>query len=156
MNINLTLLGQMISFGIFVWFCMKFVWPPLIAAMTERQERIGLGLRNSERATLALDEAHAQGRQVIDQAKQQAALLIEQANKRANQLIDEARLNAKQEAERITASAMTDIDQSIQKAKDALRAQVSVLAVRGAEKILERTIDASAHQDVLGKLSAEL
>lgn len=156
MNINLTLIGQMIAFAMFVWFCMKYVWPPVITAMQERQKRMAEGLQNAERAQHDLDIAKQKAAETIREAKQQAAELIEQANKRAGQLIDQAKNQARTEGERIKSAAQAEIEQEVQRAKEQLRGQVSALAVAGAQQILQRTIDSNAHADLLNKLASEL
>lgn len=156
MNINATLIGQAISFTIFVWFCMKFVWPPLIAAMQERQKQMSDGLQNAERAQLELDEAKAKAEENLTEAKQKAAELIDQANKRANQIVDEAKDAAREEGERIKLLAEAEITQEINRAKEELRTQVAQLAIVGAEKILESSIDQQAHSGMLDKLASEL
>lgn len=156
MNINATLIGQAISFAIFVWFCMKFVWPPLIAAMQERQKQMSDGLQNAERAQQELDEAKVKVDASLLEAKQQAAGLIDQANKRASQIVEEAKGLAKQEGERIKLLAEADISQEVNRAKEDLRAQVSILAIAGAEKILQSSVDQQAHSGMLSKLAAEL
>lgn len=156
MNINATLFGQAISFAIFVWFCMKFVWPPLIAAMQERQKQMSDGLQNAERAQQELDEAKVKAEARLLEAKQQAAGLIDQANKRARQIVEEAKELAKQEGERIKLLAEADIKQEVNRAKEDLRAQVSILAIAGAEKILASSVDQQAHSKMLNKLAAEL
>lgn len=156
MNINLTLIGQMIAFAMFVWFCMKYVWPPVINAMQERQTRMAEGLQNAERAQQDLDIAKQKAAETIREAKQQAAELIEQANKRAGQLIDQAKNQARAEGERIKSAAQAEIEQEVQRAKEQLRGQVSALAVAGAQQILQRSIDPNAHADLLNKLASEL
>ncbi len=156
MNINATLIGQAISFAIFVWFCMKFVWPPLIAAMEERKKQMSDGLQNAELAEQALDDAKARAEENLVEAKQQAAELIDQANKRANLIVEEAKDTAKQEGERIKLLAEAEIVQEVNRAKEDLRAQVSQLAITGAEKILESAVDQQAHSGMLSKLANEL
>ena len=156
MNINATLLGQAISFAIFVWFCMKYVWPPLTAAMQERQQQLSEGLQNAELAQTELDAAKADIEVQLNETKQQAAVLIDQANKRANNIVEEAKELAIKEGERLKLAARADIEQEINGAKEVLRAQVAVLAVIGAEKILEATIDQNAHSGILDGLASEL
>ena len=156
MNINATLLGQAISFAIFVWFCLKYVWPPLTAAMQERQQQLSEGLQNAELAQTELDAAKADIEVQLNETKQQAAVLIDQANKRANNIVEEAKELAIKEGERLKLAARADIEQEINGAKEALRAQVAVLAVIGAEKILEATIDQNAHSGILDGLASEL
>ena len=156
MNINATILGQAISFAIFVWFCLKFVWPPLIAAMRERQEKIASGLQDADSAAKDLELAKEKSADILRDAKKQAVELIEQANKRAGQLIDEAKDQAREESDRVKEAAHSEIEQEINQAKEALRAKVSVLALAGAEKILNTTVDQGAHSEMLKQLSAEL
>ena len=156
MNINATILGQAISFAIFVFFCLKFVWPPLIGAMNERREKIAAGLQDADKAAQDLELAKAKAADILREAKQQAAELIEQANKRGSQLIDEAKDHAREEGERLKVAAQSDIEQEVNRAKESLRSQVSVLAVAGAEKILNTSVDQSAHSKMLEKLAAEL
>jgi len=155
-NINATLLGQAISFAIFVWFCLKYVWPPLTAAMQERQQQLSEGLQNAELAQTELDAAKADIEVQLNETKQQAAVLIDQANKRANNIVEEAKELAIKEGERLKLAARADIEQEINGAKEVLRAQVAVLAVIGAEKILEATIDQNAHSGILDGLASEL
>ena len=156
MNINLTLIGQAIAFAIFVAFCMKFVWPPLIAAISDRQRRIADGLDAAERAKADLADAHAQVKQELDAAKVQSAQLIEQANRRGAQLVEEARTHATAEGERIRQQSRESVDLEINQAREQLRAQVAALAVAGAEKILKAQVDEQAHAAMLNQLAAEL
>lgn len=156
MDINATLIGQAIAFALFVWFCMKFVWPPVTAALAERQKKIAEGLSAADKAQRDLESAHAQVGEELKAAKAQAALLIDQANKRANQMVDEAKAQAAVEGERQIAQARAQIEQEIAAARDALRTQVASLAVAGAEKILEAQVDAKVHAGMLDKLAAEL
>lgn len=156
MNINLTLIGQAIAFAIFVAFCMKFVWPPLIAAISDRQRKIADGLNAAERAKADLADAHAQVKQELEAAKVQAAQLIEQANRRGAQLVEEARTHATAEGERIRQQSRESVDLEINQAREQLRAQVAALAVAGAEKILKAQVDEQAHAAMLNQLAAEL
>lgn len=156
MNINLTLIGQSIAFLAFVWFCMKYVWPPVIGAMRERQERIAEGLRDADRAAKDLELAQDKSVEALREAKTQAAELIEQANKRANQMVEEAKQLARDEGERLKAAAQAEIQQEINRARESLRAQVAALSLAGAEKILGASIDQNAHADMLDKLASEL
>jgi F-type H+-transporting ATPase subunit b len=155
-NINATLIGQSVAFFIFVMFCMKFVWPPVITAMRERQKKIADGLDAASRATRDLELAHEKVGQQLREAKTQAAEIIEQAKKRGTQLVDEARDQARVEAERVKAQAQAEIEQELNGVKDALRAQLGSLAVSGAEKILSVTIDQNAHAELVAKLAAEI
>ena len=156
MNINMTLIGQMISFALFVWFCMKFVWPPVTQAMRERQAKIAEGLDAANRAERDLELAQEKATSQMRESKEQAAEIMENANKRANQIIDEAKEAAKAEGARLVAAAQAEVEQEVNRAKETLRAQVSELAVAGAAKILGKSVDASAHDDLLNKLADEL
>ena len=156
MDINMTILGQTLAFVLFVLFCMKFVWPPLMAAIEKRQKEIADGLSSAERAKKDLDLAQNKAMEQIKEAKQQAAEIIEQANKRRAQIIDEANQDAMGEREKILKQAQTEIEAERNRAKEELRKHVALLAVAGAEKILERQIDKAANSDLVDKLVAEL
>lgn len=156
MNINWTLVGQIIAFVIFVLFCLKYVWPPLTNAMQERQKKIADGLDAANRAERDLKLAQEKATAQLREAKEQAAQIIEQANKRANQIIDEAKESARQEGERLKAAAQADIEQEVNRAKETLRAQVAALAVAGATKILGSAVDVEKHNALLNKLAEEL
>jgi len=156
MDINITLFGQTIAFIVFVWFCMKYVWPPLIGAIEERQAKIAQGLEASERGAKDLELAQEKATDYLSEAKAQAAEIVEQANKRHAQIVDGAKDDARAEADKIKAGANAEIEQEINRAREVLRAQVATLAVQGAEKILERSIDAGQHQDILDKLAKEI
>ncbi len=156
MNINATLIGQMVSFAIFVWFCMKFVWPPLIGAIEARQKRIADGLADAERASKDLELAKAKAKDQLREAKVQAAELIEQANRRKNQIVEEAQIEARAEREKILAQGQNELEAAVNRAREELRGQVAALAVAGAEQILKRSVDAKAHADILDKLASEL
>nr|WP_248287134.1 MULTISPECIES: F0F1 ATP synthase subunit B [Chromohalobacter] len=153
---NLTLIGQAIAFAVFVWFCMKFVWPPVMQALQERQKKIADGLDAASRATRDLELAQEQSAEQLKESKEQAAEIIEQAHKRANQMIEEARDNARLEGERMIESARGEIEQETQRAKEELRAQVATLAIQGAERILDSSIDEAKHRELVDKLAAEL
>jgi F-type H+-transporting ATPase subunit b len=156
MNINATLLGQAISFAIFVWFCMKFVWPPLTKALADRQKKIADGLNAASKAQDDLKVAHEQVAQELKAAKEQTAQLLEQANRRASQLVEEAKVQAQAESERVKAQAREQIEQESNRARDVLRAQVAALAIAGAEKILQAEVNATAHAAMLNQLATEL
>jgi F-type H+-transporting ATPase subunit b len=155
-NINLTLFGQTIAFAIFVWFCMKYVWPPLTSAMQERQKKIAEGLDAAGRAEHDLQLAQERAAQLLRESKEQAAAIIDRANKTANSIVEEAKVQARTEGEKLIAGAKTEIDLEVNRAKDQLRAQVAALAVAGAEKILESSVDGSAHNDLVAKLASQL
>jgi len=156
MNMNLTIFGQMISFAIFVYLCMKYVWPPLTAALAERQKKIAEGLDAADKAARELADAEQSVATALQESKAQAATLIEQANKRASQIVDEAKETAQAEGDRIKAAAAADVEQEVNRAKEALRAQVATLAVAGAKKILGASIDVNNHKELVNKLAAEL
>lgn len=156
MAINLTLLGQLIAFAIFTWFCMKFVWPPITAAMDARQKKIAEGLDAAGRAERDLKLAQEKAADMLRETKQTAAELIEKANKTANEIVEEAKQQARAEGERLLAGAKAEIDLEVNRVKDDLRKQVSVLAVAGAEKILGASVDSKAHNDLVEQLAAEL
>jgi len=155
-NINLTLIGQMIAFVGFVWFCMKFVWPPIIAAMEERANKIADGLAAADRASHDLELAKEKAVERLKEAKVEAAGIIDSANKRANQLVEEAKGAAVVEADRVKASAQAEIEQESNRAREALRGEVAALSVAGAEKVLGAVIDQEAHKELVEKLAAEL
>lgn len=156
MNINLTLIGQSITFFVFVWFCWKFVWPALIGVMAEREKKIEDGLQAAERADKDLELAQKKATEQLKEAKAQAASIIEQANKRASQIVEEAKDQARAEGDRLKAAAQSEIEQETNRAKEALRAQVATLALAGATKVLGKSVDANAHADLLNQLAAEL
>ena len=156
MNLNLTLIGQSLTFFLFVWFCMKYIWPLIKTAMRERQESIAQGLAAGEEAERKLAEARSGAEEERLQAKAEAAEIIEQARQRASQMIEDAKGDAREEGERLVAAARAEIDQEINRAREALRQQVAALAVSGAEKVLGETIDASRHNQMLERLAAEL
>ncbi len=156
MDINMTLIGQTIAMFVFVWFCMKFVWPVIIEMIEERQQQIADGLAAAEKGTRALDEAKGQVDELVGEARQQARQIIDQANQRANAIVEEARTGANQERERILNTAQSEVEQEVNRARDELRNQVAVIAVAGAEKILSREIDSNAHRDLLNQLASEI
>ncbi|MCL1143828.1 F0F1 ATP synthase subunit B [Shewanella gaetbuli] len=156
MSINATLLGQAISFALFVWFCMKFVWPPLMNAIEERQKKIADGLADAGRAAKDLELAQAKATEQLKEAKATANEIIEQANKRKAQIVEEAKAEADAERAKIIAQGQAEIESERNRVKDDLRKQVASLAVIGAEKILERSIDPEAHSDIVNKLVAEI
>lgn len=156
MNINATLLGQMITFALLVWFTMKYVWPPLTKALEERRARIADGLAAADRGAHELELAQKRAGDVLREARQQAADVLAQANKRATEIVEEAKNDARAEGERLLVAARAEIDQEVNRAKEQLRADVVAIALAGAGKILEREIDATAHRDILDKLAAEI
>ena len=156
MDINLTLIGQSISMILFVWFCMKFIWPPLMEAIEERQAQIADGLAAGEQGQQKLDKANIDSQVILDDARKQATGILDQANARANEIVSDGKQDGQQERERQLSLAKTDIEQESNKARDALREQVAQLAIVTAEKILKREIDMKTHEDILSKLTKEL
>lgn len=156
MNMNLTLLGQSISFALFVWFCMKFIWPFITTAMRDRQKKIAEGLDSASRAQRDLELAQEKATQLLREAKEQSAQILEQTNKRSSMMIEEAKEQARAEGVRLVEAAKAEIGQEINRAKDDLRAQMSELIIQGAEQILESSVDAKAHSKLVGKLAEQL
>ena len=156
MNFNATLIGQMITFAIFVWFCMKYVWPPLMGILEERNKKIADGLAAAEQGQKDLEDAKSKVSDSLNEAKQQAQEIINQAQKRANEIVDDARETAREEADKIKAAASADIDQQITAAREHLRKEVSSIALAGAQQILKREVDAKAHSKVLDDLVAQI
>ena len=156
MNINATLLGQAIAFAVFVWFCMKYVWPPLLGAIEERQKKIADGLTQAERAGKDLELAQAKSTDKLKEAKAQAAEIVEQANKRRAQIVEEAKTEGETERQKIITQGEAEVEAERNRAREELRQQVSNLAIAGAEKIIKRSIDKEANSDIIDKLVAEL
>ena len=152
----MTLLGQMISFAILIWFTVKFIWPPLMRAIEDRQQKIAEGLAAADNAQKSLAQADAKVAEELKAARAKANEIIEQAHQRANQLIDAAKSEAIAEAARQKALAEAEIEAAANRAKEDLRKQVSALAVSGAEKLLKREIDANAHKALIDDLAAQL
>jgi len=155
-NLNLTLIGQMLAFIGFVVFCMKYVWPPILAAMAEREAKIADGLAAADRASHDLELAQEKAVERLKEAKEEAAGIIDSANKRAGQLVDEAKEAAVTEADRVKAAAQAEIEQEANRAKEHLRGQVAALSLAGAEKVLGAAIDENAHKELVDKLASEL
>ena len=156
MNINLTLIGQSISFLFFVWFSYKFVWGYIRTAMDEREKQIADGLDAADRAGRDLELAQEKATKQLREAKAEAATIIDAANKRASQIVEEAKDVARTEGERLKAAAEAQIEQDVNRAKEQLRSQVAKRALVGAEKVLEASIDESVHKDMVDKLAASL
>jgi len=156
MNINLTLIGQTVTFIVFVWFCMKFVWPPIMAALEERKKQIADGLAAAERGAHEQELAQKAAAETLHEAKQQAQEIINQAHKRAGEIVDEAKENARAEGERLIAAANAEIEQEVNRAREQLRGQVVSLAVAGASKVLKKEIDPGANEALLKDLVAQL
>lgn len=156
MNLNATIIGQMIAFAVFVAFCMKYVWPPIMAALDERTKKIADGLAAAERGRHEQELAEKRAQQVIHEAKDQANEIISQAQRRGNDIVDESKDTARVEGERILTSAQAEIEQEANKAKDELRTQVGSIALAGAEKILGREIDKKSHTALLEELVSRI
>ena len=156
MNINFTLFSQAAAFAVFIWFTVKFVWPPLMRAIEDRQKTIADGLAAGERGKHELELASHRSSDALKEAKQRASDIIAQAEKRASQIIEEAKGPAKDESDRIIVGAKAEVDQEVFRAKETLRQQVADLAVAGAAKILRREVDAKTHAELLTAIKAEL
>ncbi len=156
MNVTATLIGQIIVFGVLVWFVKAVLWGPMLNMMEERKKRIADGLAAAERGQKEQEEAEQKVKQRLDEAKQRASEIINQAQRRANELVEEAKTDAHEEGERIKSAAQSDIEQEINRAREGLRMQVGAIAIAGAEQILKREIDAKAHTTVLNELAAQL
>jgi F-type H+-transporting ATPase subunit b len=156
MDINLTLFMQAAAFAAFIWFTAKFVWPPLMRAVDTRQKQIADGLAAGEQGRQSLANTEKKIAEMMVEAKQRSSEIIAQGDKLKNETIEAAKLQAKVEADRILAGAKAEIEQEIQRAREALRNQVADLAVAGASKILKREVDAKAHADLLAAIQREL
>jgi len=155
-DINMTIIGQTIAMIVFVWFCMKFVWPPLVLALDERRKQIADGLAAAEDGQKKLEEAQARFEETVRESREKAAEIIQQAEKRAREIVDEARQDAVAEGDRLIAQAKAEISQEASRARDALRGQVAAIAISGAQQLLEREIDPATHKQLLDKLASEL
>lgn len=156
MDINMTLIGQSIAMIVFVWFCMKFIWPPLLAALEERQQQIEEGLAAADKGKESLVKAAAEADEIVVEARKQATSILDSANSRANEIVADGKLHGVKERERQLSAAKAEIEQEANRAREELRGQVSAIAIASAEKILNREIDGKAHDDILGKLAQEL
>ena len=156
MDINMTLIGQTIAMIVFVWFCMKFIWPPLLAAIEDRQQTIADGLAAADKGQESLEKATAEAGGIIAEARKQATGILDQAHARANEIVADGKADGTKERERQLTAAKAEIEQETNRAREELRGQVSAVALSGAEKILRREIDAAEHNDILGKLAQEL
>ena len=156
MNINATLIAQAIMFALFVWFCMSFVWPPIVGALAARQKQIADGLAAGDRGKHELELASKKATQQMHTAKEKASEIVALAEKRASEIVEEAKEDAKTEGARIITGAKAEIEQEVNRAKEGLRQQVAQLVVAGAEKILRREIDAKAHSEMLTAIANEL
>ena len=156
MQIGLTLVSQAVAFFLFIWFSVKFVWPPLIRAIEDRQSKVADGLAAAEKGRLELISAAQQSEAELRTARGRAQEILAQAERRGAQIVEEARDHAKLEGERLISGARAEIDQNVSRAKEELRDQVAALAVAGAEKILRREVDQKAHADLLAQLRSQL
>lgn len=156
MNINLSLFAQALTFALFIWFTVKFIWPPLLRAIEQRQKQIAEGLAAAERGKQDLEQASKRTAELLSQARLQAQDILGQAEKRSAEIVEEAKAAARAEGERLVAGAKAEIEQEVSRAKEMLRAQVAALAVAGAEQILRREVDAKAHADLLRSVEGQL
>lgn len=156
MNINMSLIGQMITFAVLVWFSMKFVFPALNNALDERAKRIADGLAAADQGQASMQRAEKAAAEAMAAARNDASSLVADAEKRAQLVAEEIKANAQAEAARIVAQAKAEAEQQVTQAREALRGQVADLAVKGAEQILKREVNASAHADLLSRLATEL
>jgi len=155
-NINLTLVVQMIVFIVLIWFTKKFVWPMITVAMEERSRKIALGLAAAEKGQQELSEAGKRSEQIIREARERATQIIDQAQHRGNDLVEQAKGTATQEGQRLVAAARQQIDLESNRAREALRKEVAQIAVRAASKMLEREIDPRSHADLISKLATQI
>ena len=156
MSINATLIGQMITFALLVWFTMKYIWPPLFDSLEERRKKIAEGLAAAEKGQEAMQLAEKKAKNVLKEAKEQSSEIVSLAQKRANEIVEESKELAKKEGERLILSAKSQIDQEIQQAREGLRQEVVVLAFSAAQQILKAEIDQAKHQDIISKISNQL
>lgn len=156
MNINLTLIGQSLAFGAFVWFCMKFVWPPIVGALEERKKKIADGLAAAERGHHEKDMAEQRASEILKEAKKQASEVLSHAEKRGGEIVEAAKSTAREEGLRITTAAETEIQQQVNRAREELRKQVGSIALLGAERVLKTEIDAKAHDKIIDELVAQI
>ena len=156
MNINATLFIQMVVFGVLVWFTMKFIWPPITKALDERAQKIADGLAAADKAKSELASANARVEQELAQSRNETASRLADAERRAQAIIDEAKARATEEGNKIIAAAKAEAEQQAIQAREALREQVAVLAVKGAEQILRKEVNAGVHADLLSRLKTEL
>jgi len=156
MNINLTLIGQTITFAIFVWFCMKFIWPPIMNALNERKQQIADGLAAAERGQHKQELAEKKATKIIKESREQASEIIAKASNRGNEIVDEAKNKASGEADKILERAKSEIGQELNTVRENLRKEVSSLTMQGVQQILRREVNQNDHADILEKLSAKL
>jgi F-type H+-transporting ATPase subunit b len=156
MNINLTLLGQTVTFIVFVWFCMTYVWPPILNALNERRQKIADGLAEAEKGMQAKEVAEKDAARALQDAKSQATEILSQAQRRADEIVEESKQTARVEGERLLTGARAEIDQEVNRAREDLRKEVIAIALRGTEQLLGREVDQAAHNDLLENLAGQL
>jgi F-type H+-transporting ATPase subunit b len=155
-DLNATIFGQTFAMIVFVWLCAKYVWPPILQALEERQQQIEDGLAAADKSQEALEAAQAKADEIVAEARRQATGILDQAHARANEIVADGKDAGVKERERQLAAAKAEIEQETNKAREELRGQVSAIAIASAEKILRREIDGKAHDDILGKLAQEI
>ncbi len=156
MDINLTLIGQSIAFIVFVYFCMKYIWPPIMQALEERRQNVADGIAASDKAQTELAAATEKSEAIIEEARTRALEIVDQANQRSNQVMADAKSDATAEGKRLVEAAHSEIEQESNRAKDSLRGEIASIAVAGARKLLDREVDEKTHAALLDKLVAEL
>jgi F-type H+-transporting ATPase subunit b len=156
MDINATLIGQAVGFLVLVWFTWKFIWPPLLGAIEERQKKIADGLAAADRGQKDLDEAKTKANEIVREARDKAVQVVDQAHKRSGEVIDEAKHTAVAEGERLVSAARAEVASEAGRARDGLRRDVATLALAGAERLLGREVDAKVHADLLEQLATEI
>jgi len=156
MEINATLIGQLFTFTVLVWFVMKYIWPPITKAMHEREKKIAEGLDAAERSKRELEETEQKVSGIMQNAKREAQSLIDAAYKRSAEVVEEAKQNAREESERIIDRAKDEIAREVNQAKEVLRQQLATLAIAGAEKIIKRNLDVKTESALLDELVAEI
>ena len=156
MNINLTLFGQTVTFIVFVWFCLKFIWPFITKAMEDRKTQIADGLAAGERGRHEQELAEQRAVEVIREAKDQAKEILAQAHKRGDEIVEEAKGDGRAEGERMVRAAEAEIEQQMNQAREQLRAEVVTLALEGAQQVLGQEVDVKAHTEQLNRLAAQL
>jgi F-type H+-transporting ATPase subunit b len=152
----MTLIGQSIAMIVFVWFCMKFIWPPLLEAIEERQQKIADGLAAADKGQERFEQATAEAKDIVADARKQATSILDQAHSFANEIVSEGKSDGVKERDRQLIAAKAEIEQESNRAREELRGDVSAIAIASAEKILQREIDGKQHEDILSKLAAEL
>jgi F-type H+-transporting ATPase subunit b len=156
MSINATLIGQFLVFAILIWFTVRFIWPPLMKAVEDRQKKIADGLAAAERGQKELQQASGDAAAIVAEAREKALKIVDQANRRSGEIIEEARTTALAEGQRLVADARQEVSLEQARARDALRKDVATLAVAGASRLLEREIDPKAHTDLIEKLARDI